>query len=561
VLAGALLGPLAAGLAPAGAQPVLGAGDDATLPAPGQLRVRVLPGFNSAATRAGGPAGTGGGRAPIGGEFSTDAFGPAQLPGLAAPRDTLRAVTGRSDLALSLGSVQVRGRTSTQTVPTLIEYGVTRRLALAVTLPFARVRWYLDADVNAGGGSGNFGLNPVRDATAGQAALQQNARALQNLDNAITLLRAQGAAAAGLVAEAQRFRNGIAAVYGAGGAQSPGAVAVPLAGSDAQAAVAQRLAALSGQFAERGVRLDPAVLPAASRARVGTAAFYDLLRDPALGLGVGAGTVNPLGSFDLAGQGDFDFVANAQLLDTFGGAGREGVLRARTAPAGGVRLRATVGAGWRLGVAEGPLAPLLFQLPQGEGASAALGRAALDVAVGRRFSASGVARVAVPVSDRQTLRVADAGQPYAPAYRYQTVERRLGREVQLEVTPRYALTQAFAVVAQAAVRDRGEARYAGQFSLTDAETGGLGPATFDASGLGAGTAARDVRAGFGLAYSTLAGYARGRSRLPVELSYLRLVPVSTSGGAVPSVTTDLLSVRVHAQLFGRGRAARPAPTR
>jgi hypothetical protein len=527
---------------------VLGAGDDATLPGRGEVRVRVSPGFNAASSRLGGPSGTGGDRVPIGSEFSTDALGPAQLPRLGAVRDTLRAITGRPTLDLSLGGVRVTGRTSAAVVPTLVEVGLARRLALAVTIPGVTARTAVGVDVNPDGGTGNFGLNPVRDGSAGGTARAQNQAALQAIGTAITQLRAQAGSGDALVAAAERFRAGLVTVYGGDTQSNAGAFAVPLVGSDAQAAVAARLAELSTQFAARGVTLDRNALPAASRTRLGTRAFYDLLSSSEFGLG--SGLVSALGSYRRSGPGDVDAVANVQLLDTFGGEGRLGRLRARVTPSSGVRVRSTFGAGWRFGFGRGRFPALLFDAPPSDGMSAILARSATDVAVGHRFSASAVARLAAPVGDRVTLRVADAGQPYAPLYRIREVERRLGRELELEVTPRFAFNEAFAVFGQGFVRDRGDARYTGTFTATDEETG-IGPVTFDAAGLGVGTGGREARAGVGIAYSTVAAAARGRGRLPVEISYMHSVLAFASGGTVQNVTTDQLSLRVSARLFGR----------
>ena len=548
----ALVGGAPAALRPAAlrAQVVLGAGDDATLPARGEVRARVTANLNSATSRLGGATGTGGGRVPLASEYSTDGLGPTQFPTLGPARDTLRAITGQSALALSLGTVRVAARTSTAVVPTLVEYGIARRLALAVTIPGVTTRSSVGVDVNANGGSGNFGLNPLRDASAAAAARTQNQTVFANLATAIEQLRGRGAGNAALLADAVRLRAGLITVYGGDTQASAGPVAVPLAGSDAQAAVAARLAVLSTQFAALGVTLNPQALPTPSRSRIGTSAFLALLASTELGIGSGSGVLVPLGSYRRSGPGDIDAVVNLNVLDTFGGTGRLGGLRARVAPAGGIRLRSTVGAGWRFGLGAGRSPFLLFDVPPSEGMSAVLARSATDVAVGRRFSTSVVARLAAPVGDRVTLRVSDAGQPYAPAYRLREVARRLGREVELEVTPRYALNDAFAVFGQGFVRDRAAARYTGTFTATAAETG-VGEVTFDAASLGVATGGREARAGFGVAYSTVAGVARGRGRVPVELSYLHSFLAAASGGNVLNVTTEQLSLRLGVRLFGR----------
>lgn len=531
------------------AQVVLGAGDDATIPAPGEVRVRVTPAFNSSTSRLGGPTGRGGPRVPLGSEYSTDAFGTTQLPRLGPVLDTLRAITGVPALGLSLGTVNVRARVSTADVPTLVEYGVFRRFAVALTFPGVITHTSVGVAMNEGEGSGNFGLNPVRVSTTAQAAATRNATAIRAFDGAITQLRAQGAGSAALANEVQRVRDGIAAVYGNGasGANAlPGAPVVPLVGSDAQTALVTRI----NQLVARGAPLptDGSALPAASQARIGTLAFLNLLTSS--DLGIGGGRLSPLGSYRRSGPGDVDAVANLQLLDTFGGEGTRGRLRARVAPHQGVRVRATVGAGWRVGLGAGRIPFILFDVPPSEHMSGLLARAATDVAVGRRFSTSAVVRLASPVSDRVTIRITDPGQPYAAAYRVRDVGRRLGRELELEVTPRYALNDAFALFAQGFVRDRADTRYTGTFTATADETG-LRPDTFDASGLGVGTGGRETRAAFGAAYSTIAGVARGRGRIPVELSYQHAFLAAASGGTVQNVTTDQLSIRVSARLFGR----------
>ena len=545
----------------AAAQLVLGAGDDATIPAPGQLRVRSSLLFGEARARAGGATGGGTGRVPLGTEYSVDSLGPRQVPGLAGIRDTLRAVTGRPGLALSLGEVRVSARANTTTLPVLVEFGVLRRLAISVMVPYVATRTVVNPVTNAGGGSGNFGVNPARGTGAAATAAQTQTRdALANLAAASAAARARcptATAAAGcadaaaVIAAADRLRTGLVTVYGDGTGTATGAVAVPLAGSDAQAAVAQRIAQLGAQFAAVGVTtFNPQLAPAPSLARFASPGVTALLNDAANGVSLRS-TFNPLGATVRSSIGDVEVAASFKLFDGFGDAGRDGGLRARVTPRAGVRVRSTVTGGFRF--ATGPMArpDLLFDVPPAERAAAVLVRSATDVAVGRRFSASLVGRVAAPVADQRMARIPLApGEPFAPLYAFRTVNRQLGREVQLEFTPRYAVGEAFAVVAQALVRDRAAAAYTGMFTATAAETGAE-PVTLDASTLNVGTGGREARVGFGVAYSTLAAYARGQSALPVEVSYLRTTTAGASGGAVPYVTTEQLSLRVYARLFGR----------
>jgi hypothetical protein len=214
-------------------------------------------------------------------------------------------------------------------------------------------------------------------------------------------------------------------------------------------------------------------------------------------------------------------------------------------------VRSTITGGFRFATGLGASPFFVFQVPPADQAAAVVARSATDLVVGRRASASLVARVALPVADRRTLLIPLApGEPFAPAYARREVSRRLGRELEVEVTPRYAMGESFAFVAQGVVRERAEARFGGSYSLTAAETG-ADPITLDASTLGVGTGGREVRFGVGANYSTLAAVARRRSRLPVEVGYLHSATLVASGGAVPYTTLDQLTLRVYAQLFGR----------
>jgi hypothetical protein len=261
--------------------------------------------------------------------------------------------------------------------------------------------------------------------------------------------------------------------------------------------------------------------------------------------------IPPLGSAVRGGLGDVEVAASVMVIDGFGGTGPGGAVRARTTPAPGLRVRSTLTGGFRFPTGLGANPFVVFDVPPADGAAALVARSATDLVVGRRASASVVARVALPVADRRTLLIPRApGEAFAPAYARLEVARRLGREVELEVTPRYATGESFAFVAQGTLRDRAPARFAGSYALTADDTG-VDAVTLDAATLGAGTGGHEVRFGVGAAYSTLALAARRRGRLPVEVGYLHSATVAAGGGAVPYTTLDQLTLRVYARLFGR----------
>lgn len=542
VLAASVLTSSLAGPRLLRAQPVLGAGDDATLPAPGQARARGI-----ATLSAWGSTFAPGARAGLGSNLTTDSLGPTQFPLLRAARDTLRAITGNSALPLSLGRVQVRAYDQVQSVPVIVEVGVTRRFAVGVNVPFVRTHTTISSNVNPGGTNGNFGLNPANAALSGTssaaAALARNGAVQNNLTAAATALRTAGAAA--LADSITRFAAGLASVYGNG--TKAGANVVPLLGSDAQTAVVRELGHYAARAQAAGVALDSTTVPYPAQARIGFPGFTNALSDSSFGL---ASTNSLLGGFRRS-VGDVELTGMFQWLNTFGdSADSRAAVRARVAPTG-LRVRSTIVGGFRFGTGHGEIPGVLLDVPPATGANAILARSITDVVFTRSLSVSGSVRFAAPLGDTQRLRVPvslDSG--YVPLYRERDVGRTLGRDVQVELDPRYARGESFAVWGQALLRAHQADRYTGQYTATAAETGGT-PVAFDASTLGEGTAQREARVGLGLAYSTVAAWARGRARLPVEISYLHAVTAAGSGATTPRLSSDVLSLRVFAGLRGR----------
>ncbi|MFN8667281.1 MAG: hypothetical protein U0164_08755 [Gemmatimonadaceae bacterium] len=85
------------------------------------------------------------------------------------------------------------------------------------------------------------------------------------------------------------------------------------------------------------------------------------------------------------------------------------------------------------------------------------------------------------------------------------------------------------------------------------------PVTLDASILNAGTARNEHRLVAGFTYSTMAGYYRGRSALPLEVSYM--VGQSMRGyGNVNKTFTQAIGLRLYTRLWGTTEN-RPARTR
>jgi hypothetical protein len=202
-------------------------------------------------------------------------------------------------------------------------------------------------------------------------------------------------------------------------------------------------------------------------------------------------------------------------------------------------------------VASYPESRLSFALPTGTGASALLLRGAADVGVGSHAWASVVARLTQPLEQSLPLRIGDApGQTLLGLYRQREVTRTLGRTLEIEVTPRWAINSTVALAAQYVYRRHSADEYRGTFDVTEQDAG-VGPVTLDAAVLGLETAAREQRGGFGLSYSSVDAWRRGRTRLPVDVTYLRSVTLDADGGFVPRATSDELRIRFWTRLFGR----------
>jgi hypothetical protein len=212
-----------------------------------------------------------------------------------------------------------------------------------------------------------------------------------------------------------------------------------------------------------------------------------------------------------------------------------------------VRFRVALGGAYRL--ATGQLQSLddFADFGTGDASQDIEGRLFADVLVGRRFWASVVARYGVQNADQQFMRIPDVpNAPFPAAYRRQSVERDLGDYVAADFSPRLSLTDALMVSATYSLWQKGEDAYTGTFPVTNLAGEQV---SLDASVLNAGTERREQRLVAGFTYSTMAAYYRGRSALPLEVSYM--IGQSMSGyGNVTKTFTSAIGVRLYKRLFG-----------
>ena len=552
-----MLSLLAAPGDPLAAQPLRGLGDDALTPRRGVIRVSTSSTIADAADRF-----AGGTRQPLAQAFSTDALGAGQLPGLAGAQSALRTATGLNTLVLSLGTTSVAAQTRSHTIPLELEAGLTNRLSLSVTVPFVRTLTEVSVGMNPSRSEGNVNVNPTRAASTDDATtarginttlVSQITTAQQELNSLIAACTTNSGSSvncpaalssgAALASAVGLYADAIARSYGTN--TVPGAAFVPVAGTAADSAVRNSLSALRTQLEAVGITAIAASNAGPSRPTTVMTpdGLQRVLIDTTFGI-----VSNGLRTFARQSIGDVEFALKLRLFDAYGFANDT----ARFTGHGGIRIRQSVAAAFRLGTGTVPNARDYFDPGTGGGQNDVEVRSFTDILAGRHFFASLVARYAVQMADQQTTRIpASASQPFPELFRERLVDRKLGNVLELELTPRWVLSDFFSVGSQYVVRRRSADRYTGSFTVAPAESGLPDPLTLDASILGSGTAATEHRVGLGVAYSSVAAYQRGRARLPIEVEYLTQRTVAAAGGIVPKVTLHRVQIRVYARMRGR----------
>jgi hypothetical protein len=544
-----------------GAQAVLGPFEDATTAPRGTLRIGTGVAFTHFAERFDPSGGTG----PTYGLFGADTVGVRQLPQLFGAQTAIATLTGDPTFRLSLGQLAVRSRARSTSIPLVLEAGITRRLTVGVVAPYVRTYNTVVGSIGPDPGQANVGFNPALDPES--AARAANNGVYTQLEVARTQLAAliatctatPGAAgcaplnaspevARALVAQSAAFAAAFARTYGLDtGAVSP---LIPSVGSAAERALVARLAGFDSLYqALLGRSTSLITADPFSAVPVALGGVQRALGDSALGIVSG-----PLNSTRRSHFGDLEVDAKLLLLDSFG--------RAPTArlspPSGSFNYRVAVGATVRLGTGQVDDPDDPTDLATGEGQTDVGARVVTDLLFGRRAWTSVAVRYDRQLADEPTLRVAsEATVLFAPLYTRQRVRRDLGDLLRVEATPRVAVTQNFAVGGHYELRRKARDTFEGTYAV-DSATTGYGAIELDADALlGPNTGYRQHLVGVGATYSTLGDYFRGRTRLPIDVSYLHRRVVSSRGGFVPRAASDEVSVRLYFRLFG---AAPPRPT-
>lgn len=547
MLALALLGPTAIVPGVAAAQAGLTHTQDA-IPVPrGMVRLGAVPSWLRYDSRFDGSGGT----ESLGSVLTSDALGVTEIPALGRLESALRALTGDDALRLSLGRSIATSSVRVVTTPISLEYGVTRRLSIGVTVPIVQRERELILDLETRGPLTQGNVGPVGSAvrSAMHARAAQLASAIESaaaqLSQRIATCTQQPATAGcgAIVADpsgaaathtrALQVASAVRYVYGTS-SDAPGLGLVPHVRLGA--AIDAELRRLNDDFA-RYLGAAPIGDPAPPQGALGLATAENLRELGRRGLaGIGP---DSLGRISTVAVGDVEIGARFLLWDS-----RPFPVARDTATVPGMRLRVMLGALARLGTGQPPNDDELFSVGAGDGQTDAEMSVAIDADGPGRLGATVLARYTAQFGEVAASRLPDARGSLTPFGSSADGTRTPGHITSLEVSPRYRLGHSLAVSAHYGLLARGDDRYT--FPVQGAAAGPLDPVTLPASAAAGGY--REQRAGFGVTYSTAAAWERGVIRVPILVSYTHLETFSGSSAMVPRASRDQIQVRLYYRL-------------
>ena len=538
---------------PAGAQRVLGVGDDALVLPRGVFRFRTLSQWTWFNERYGKdtPGRPDGALEPLGIDFTLDTIGVKQFPNLGSLQFGIQRLTGNPTWNATLGNTVVNLRDHVVAFPFVFEAGLSKRFSVGIQIPYVHTQTSAFFNVNSALTNGNLGFNPALSVTAAQT---QNATLNAQFTTAANTLQASLDACAAnpaaspqcpalnanrtnaqsLVDLSRAFAAGVNQIY----TTSP---FVPIVGTDAQLLIEGRVASFRALYQQFGVNSIAATTtgPFAAQSRLTVADAQTILTNPAFGI-----QAAPLQSVSRSHVGDIDIGGKFSVFDSFGGNSE-----ARMSPHG-LNFRAAVGGIFRIpsGQIESP--DNFIDLGTGRGAKAIEGRMFSDLLVGSHFWESFIVRFNKPFSDKQTMRIIDLpNEELAPFYRRQSVDRQLGSALEFETAPRFVVNDFLAISGWYMYRHKQQDHYTGTFTIPAAITG-FADLPIDASTLNLETEQTEHRFGGGLSFSNLYSFEQGKARVPFEVTYLHWQTMNGSGGNQPKFFTDQIQLRLYARIFG-----------
>ena len=488
------------------------------------------------------------GRTPLGDDISTAAFGAAQLPRLAPVERGLQTLAGDPAIKLSLGRIDAVSDARIVMTPIALEYGLTRRLSIGAMIPVIQTRRSFSLRVNPDSTRlGNVGYVPPRlrqtAATANTLVYDAFRRAADSLATLIarcpTNPTANGCAAVNANAadaDATRLQA----------AQFADAVKRAL-GTDTTTTIIAPRSDLAGRIDDSRARINAKVqkyLGASAGASTsvfsttGSLTYVDLQgRAATSGLLRSAfGGLDSIKTTNKLVIGGVTLGAQYLLIDRF---------QHDTIPAHGLQSRLSIGGSYRFepNFSDSAITRGIIGVGDGPGAEV---RSAMDVIAG---SVGATVAARFVKSFPRTIEVPLSGDPEAffaaPAFGPASVTA--GSVLGMDFTPRLFIGEWLALDGHYGFERTGATTY--QLAATAPAT--LCPNCGATPPFAPNAASRSAqRVGFGVRYSSVDAYLRGRARTPIEVSFTHLETITGDVG-VPKLQRDQVQVRLFLRIRNR----------
>ncbi|MGH7644298.1 MAG: hypothetical protein ACREMR_01800 [Gemmatimonadales bacterium] len=461
-------------------------------------------------------------RFALGAPLTGDTVGGSAIPLVARLEQDVRAVGGVPGYVASLGAGRLSVQQDRRTFDFTLDYGITDRLAVGVTVPVVRVHTRAQVTMDTTGTS--LGLNPLildpRLDTAYVGFFGELDAALAQLDSSIVRGTCAPRCAEAQALSTDGHATGDAlrrSVYGAGSAG--GAPFLPRAGSDGGRGLDSSIAKLQQDLGTFGITsfMRAFLLPADP---IGDAGFEAALSDRTYGFGAAPIRNTPRSLRYWLGDVELEATYRFAAGPTYAGAAAL-VLRLPTGRA--------------------DTSYDFLDLSAGDDQTDIELRLVQELTVARRLWLNLSVRAAIQQAGTRERRVAPQAAFLVPAGATTTLDWDPGDYLAIDFAPLYRFTREFAAGVTLGYRTRGRDRYTFAATQDSSDLAArLGEPT-PASLLDQGTATQRLRVGGAVTYVG--------PWLESDLSIERTVSAPAGSGPVPDATVFRVVLRASRKLF------------
>lgn len=490
------------------------------------------------------------GRESLGAPFS-GLLDATRLPALSALSADITSLSRTSGFAAALGTGRVDAAITAAVIPLSLQVGLTNRIMLSVSVPYFTGAQDVQAGIDPA--TATVGINPaitsaaamaknttivssLTDAASNLEALASDCAANPAFDPRCAQVTAELAQVQSLIERARATTALLARIYG-GDATITASKYVPFTGSATQNAIIAQLAALRSDFDRYSTTsIADGAAPVGAGAPA-TVSDYETAFDTASGF-----ALRSLRRRYRQGFGDTDV---GVMLRVYDGIRANPWLTDTTTSRG---IRQSFGFTYRLGTGKPQDRDDPFLLATGDGQNDLEFVSATDILTSRKVWGSAVVRYTMQQPLDEITRIPDAsGSPLIALDRRRNSETKLGNRLQVEVTPRYVLSEYFALGLL--------------YRLTMQQAGTINEVAPFTDNIHLDYAIPSMTShevGLGFTWSSIAGHRMKRARLPLEVHYDHTMTIAGSGGAL-KLSADRISIRAYASFWGSHPAPVPPP--